>query len=75
MSIEKDVLKLISEQSGKPAYDLKGDDNRSDLGFDSLDDVEFIMALEEQFDIEIPDVHGEGLKTVRDVIDYVTSAI
>ncbi len=42
-----------------------------DLGADSLDTVEMIMALEEEFDIEIPDDEAEKLKTVRDVMDYI----
>ena len=42
-----------------------------DLGADSLDTVELIMALEEEFDLEIPDEDAEGLTTVKAVIDYI----
>ncbi|WP_417914515.1 acyl carrier protein [Candidatus Electronema sp. JM] len=42
-----------------------------DLGADSLDQVELIMAMEEAFDIEIPDEDAEGIKTVQNAIDYV----
>ena len=43
----------------------------NDLGADSLDTVELIMALEEEFDLEIPDEDAEGLTTVKAVIDYI----
>ena len=43
-----------------------------DLGADSLDTVELIMALEEEFDLEIPDEDAESLTTVKAVIDYIT---
>ena len=75
MNIEKNVLRLIGEQAGESEKNLTGDCDRWKLGFDSLDDIELIMALEEQFDIEIPDAEAERLKCVRDVIDYVTCAI
>jgi acyl carrier protein len=42
-----------------------------DLGADSLDRVELIMALEENFDLEIPDEQAESLKTVQDAVDYI----
>ena len=42
-----------------------------DLGADSLDTVELIMAFEEEFDVEIPDEDAENIKTVKDVIDYI----
>ncbi len=43
-----------------------------DLGADSLDTVELVMALEEEFDIEIPDEDAEKIQTVQDAIDYIT---
>ncbi|CAM2953980.1 acyl carrier protein [Hathewaya histolytica] len=46
-----------------------------DLGADSLDVVEFIMALEEEFDIEIPDESAENVKTVGDVVEYIKSCV
>ena len=42
-----------------------------DLGADSLDTVELIMAFEEEFDVEIPDTDAEKIKTVQDVMDYI----
>ena len=44
-----------------------------DLGADSLDTVELVMALEEEFDIEIPDEAAEKIKTVQDTVDYISS--
>lgn len=74
-SIETSVLALISAQCGVATGKITGDGNRWSLGFDSLDDIELLMALEHQFDIEIPDSHAERLKDVRDVINYVTLAV
>ena len=45
----------------------------NDLGADSLDTVELIMAFEEEFDVEIPDTDAEKIKTVQDVINYIES--
>lgn len=44
-----------------------------DLGADSLDTVELIMAFEEEFGVEIPDTEAEKIKTVKDVVDYIES--
>ena len=44
-----------------------------DLGADSLDTVELIMAFEEEFDVEIPDEDAQKIKTVKDVIEYIES--
>ncbi|MEG2256249.1 MAG: acyl carrier protein, partial [Cetobacterium sp.] len=44
-----------------------------DLGADSLDTVELIMAFEEEFDVEIPDTEAEKIKTVQDVVNYIES--
>lgn len=46
-----------------------------DLGADSLDDLELVMALEEEFDVEIPDDEAEAVKTVGDVITLITSKV
>ena len=46
-----------------------------DLGADSLDTVELIMAFEEEFDVEIPDEDAQNIKTVKDVIDYIQSKV
>ena len=60
MSIEERVKKIIVEASFV-----------EDLGADSLDTVELVMALEEEFDIEIPDEEAEKITTVQSAIDYV----
>ncbi|HOB21622.1 MAG: acyl carrier protein [Firmicutes bacterium] len=46
-----------------------------DLGADSLDVVEFVMALEQEFELEIPDEDAEGIKTVGDAVDYISERI
>ena len=46
-----------------------------DLGADSLDEVEMVMALEEEFDIDVPDADAEKMKTVNDVISYVVAQL
>ena len=71
MSIEERVRKVVREQ-----LDVDGDidDNASfidDLGADSLDTVELVMSLEEEFDCEIPDEEAEKITTVQHAIDYV----
>ena len=65
---------LIAEQLGVDADKVTPEASFiEDLGADSLDLVEFIMALEEEFDIEIPDEDAVNLKTVQDAINYIDS--
>lgn len=74
MSIEEKVKEIIVEQLGANKEDVV--ENASfidDLGADSLDTVELVMALEEEFSVEIPDEDAEQIKTVQDAINYVTS--
>ena len=72
MSIEERVKKIIVEQLGVKEEDVKPEASFvEDLGADSLDTVELVMALEEEFDIEIPDEEAEKITTVQSVIDYV----
>ncbi|QIW15459.1 acyl carrier protein [Pasteurellaceae bacterium RH1A] len=72
MSIEERVKKIIVEQLGVKAEDVKPEASFiEDLGADSLDTVELVMALEEEFDIEIPDEEAEKITTVQSAIDYV----
>ena len=72
MSIEERVKKIIVEQLGVKEEDVKPEASFvEDLGADSLDTVEFVMALEEEFDIEIPDEEAEKITTVQSAIDYV----
>ncbi|MFZ5654078.1 MAG: acyl carrier protein [Pseudomonadota bacterium] len=66
------VIKMVAEQLGVKEEDVKPDSSFiDDLGADSLDTVELIMALEEEFDTEIPDEDAEKLTTVQDAIDYI----
>ena len=74
--MKPDVLKrireIVSHQLGVDATELREDaDILDDLGADSLDVVELVMALEEAFDIEVPDADVEGMRTLGDVERYV----
>ncbi|GIX30381.1 MAG: acyl carrier protein [Porticoccaceae bacterium] len=73
-SIEERVIKMVAEQLGVKEEDVKPESSFvDDLGADSLDTVELIMALEEEFDTEIPDEEAEKITTVQQAIDYITS--
>jgi acyl carrier protein len=70
------VNSIIVEQLGAKEEDLKPEANFiDDLGADSLDTVELVMALEEEFDTEIPDEDAENIKTVKDVYDYIDKKV
>jgi len=72
MSIEVRVKKIVAEQLGVNEDQIKNDDAFvDDLGADSLDTVELVMALEEEFDTEIPDEEAEKITTVQLAVDYV----
>lgn len=74
-NIEERVKKIIIEQLGVKEEDVKNAASFvDDLGADSLDTVELVMALEEEFDTEIPDEEAEKITTVQAAIDYVNSA-
>lgn len=71
-SIEEKVKQIVAEQLGVDEDQVTGDASfMDDLGADSLDTVELVMALEEEFDIEIPDEDAEKIVTVQDAIDYI----
>ena len=75
MSNEDRVKKVIMEQLGVKEDQIT--ENASfvdDLGADSLDTVELVMALEEEFDCEIPDEEAEKIATVKNAVDYIDSA-
>jgi acyl carrier protein len=73
-SVEERVKKLICEQLGVKEEEVSDDASFvEDLGADSLDTVELVMALEEEFETEIPDEEAEKITTVREAIDYVLS--
>ena len=66
------VCSIVSEQLSVEAGEVKSDSNfQNDLGADSLDTVELVMALEEAFDIEIPDEAAEGIATVGDAVKFI----
>lgn len=72
MAIFDDVRDVVVEQLSVPAENVKMESNIiEDLGADSLDVVELVMALEEKFDVEIPDSDAEKLKTIADVVSFV----
>jgi acyl carrier protein len=71
-TIEERVKKVVVEQLGVTAEKVTPQASFvDDLGADSLDTVELVMALEEEFDTEIPDDKAEGIVTVKDAIDYI----
>ena len=71
-SIEERVAKIIVEQLGVKPQDVKPEASFfEDLGADSLDTVELVMALEEEFETEIPDEEAEKINTVQTAIDYI----
>jgi acyl carrier protein len=71
-NIEERVKNIIVEQLGVSADEVKPEAKFvNDLGADSLDTVELIMALEEEFDMEIPDEQAEKIKTVGEALDYI----
>ncbi len=70
--ITEKVKQIISEQLGVEESEVTPSASFvDDLGADSLDTVELVMALEEHFDIEIPDEDAEKIRTVQDAIDYI----
>jgi acyl carrier protein len=71
-SVEDQVRGIIAEQLGLKADEIKNDASFvDDLGADSLDTVELVMALEEEFETEIPDEEAEKITTVQQAIDYI----
>ncbi len=73
-TIEERVKKITIEQLGVSEAEVKTESSFvDDLGADSLDTVELVMALEEEFDTEIPDEEAEKITTVQAAIDYVTA--
>ncbi|HEC70084.1 MAG TPA: acyl carrier protein [Candidatus Omnitrophica bacterium] len=76
MSVEEKVKSIIAEQLGVKAEEVKPESSFvDDLGADSLDTVELVMALEEEFGIEIPDEDAEKMSTVGDAIKYIEEKV
>ena len=75
-SVEEKVKSIIVDQLGVNEAEVTGTASFvDDLGADSLDTIELVMAFEEAFGIEIPDEDAEKIKTVQDAIDYVESHV
>lgn len=73
-SIEARVKKIVVEQLGVKEDEVTGDASFvDDLGADSLDTVELVMALEEEFETEIPDEDAEKITTIQQAVDYISS--
>ena len=72
MSVEEKVKEIIVDQLGVDEKQVKSEASFiDDLGADSLDTVELVMALEEEFDIEIPDEDAEKITSVQNAVDYI----
>src|SRR6266568_893838 len=74
-AVEERVKKIIAEQLGVEEDDVPDAKFVEDLGADSLDTVELVMAFEEAFDIEIPDDKAEKILTVQDAVDFIKENI
>ena len=72
--IEQKVKNIIADQLGVGEEEIKPAASFiEDLGADSLDIVELVMAMEEEFEVEIPDEEAENIKTVQDAVNYITT--
>ncbi|MBI2379894.1 MAG: acyl carrier protein [Gammaproteobacteria bacterium] len=75
-TIEERVKKIVVEQLGVKEEDVTAEASFvDDLGADSLDTVELVMALEEEFDTEIPDDEAEKISTVQAAVDYIKAHV
>ena len=73
-NVESKVKGIIAEQLGVSEEEIKTTSSFiEDLGADSLDIVELVMAMEEEFEVEIPDEEAENIKTVGDAINYINT--
>ena len=71
-NVEQRVRKIVAEQLGVNESEVKNESSFvNDLGADSLDTVELVMALEEEFECEIPDEEAEKITSVQQAIDYI----
>ena len=76
MAIEEKVRSIVAEQLGVKSEEIKPESSFvDDLGADSLDTVELVMALEEEFGIEIPDEDAEKMSTVGDALKYIEEKV
>ncbi|NCF27949.1 MAG: acyl carrier protein [Gammaproteobacteria bacterium] len=73
-TVEERVKQIVVEQLGVKEEEVSGESSFvDDLGADSLDTVELVMALEEEFNIEIPDEEAEKITTVQQAMDYINT--
>lgn len=73
-NVEQRVKKIVAEQLGVNEAEVKSESSFvDDLGADSLDTVELVMALEEEFDCEIPDEEAEKITNVKQAVDYINA--
>jgi acyl carrier protein len=73
-NVEQKIRGIIAEQLGVAEDEIKSTSSFiEDLGADSLDIVELVMAMEEEFEVEIPDEEAENIKTVQDAINFVNT--
>jgi acyl carrier protein len=75
VNIEERVKAIISEQLEVPLDSLTAETTFEEIDADSLDIVELVMALEEEFDLEISDQEIENIKTIGDIVNYIESRI
>ena len=75
MNIENRVIMTVNNMMGMSSGDVKSDSTTDSLCMDSLDHVECIMALEEEFDLEIPDAEAEKITSIPGAIDYITPLV
>ncbi len=76
MSVENKIKKIVVDQLGVEADEVKNEASfLDDLGADSLDTVEMVMAFEDEFGVEIPDEDAEKIKTVQDAISYIEGKV
>ena len=74
-TIDNRVIQIVSEQLGVNAQDVSMTSSFvDDLGADSLDTVELVMALEEEFNVEFPDEDAEKISTIQQAVDFINSA-
>ena len=76
MSVENKIKKIVVDQLGVGEDEVKNEASfLDDLGADSLDTVEMVMAFEDEFGVEIPDEDAEKIKTVQDAISYIEGKV
>ena len=72
MTLEQEIKEIVADNLRIPLEDIKKDSDLASLGADSLDGVEIVMALEEKYGMVISDNDYEKIKTIKDIMDYVS---